>query len=75
MADLKFATGTGSEGVVGEMAVEEFKSGLRGAALQLGDDGYEETRKIWNGLIDKRPALIPPLHGGGGRHQRGKLCA
>ncbi len=58
MADLKFATAAGSQGVVGETALEEFKSGLRGAVLQLGDDGYEEARKIWNGMIDKRPALI-----------------
>ncbi len=29
-----------------------------GVLLRPGDDGYEEARRIHNGLIDKRPALI-----------------
>jgi FAD/FMN-containing dehydrogenase len=29
-----------------------------GVLLQPGDDGYEEARKVHNGAIDKRPALI-----------------
>jgi FAD/FMN-containing dehydrogenase len=29
-----------------------------GALLIAGDDGYDEARKIHNGLIDKRPAVI-----------------
>src|SRR5690242_3799462 len=29
-----------------------------GALLRPGDDGYEEARRVHNGLIDKRPALI-----------------
>ena len=26
--------------------------------MSQGDDGYEVARKIWNDMIDKRPALI-----------------
>ncbi len=37
---------------------EEFMAGLRGELLRPGDAGYEEARKVWNGMIDKRPALI-----------------
>jgi hypothetical protein len=36
----------------------DFKAGLRGQLIQPGDDGYDEARGIWNGMIDKRPALI-----------------
>jgi FAD/FMN-containing dehydrogenase len=32
--------------------------GLSGQLLRPGDDGYEEARRIHNGLIDKRPSLI-----------------
>lgn len=31
---------------------------LRGAILQSGADGYDEARRIWNGMIDRRPAAI-----------------
>jgi FAD/FMN-containing dehydrogenase len=38
--------------------VQDFRAGLRGALLQPGDDGYEAARRVWNGAIDRRPALI-----------------
>jgi hypothetical protein len=41
-----------------EETVTAFKASLRGALLRPGDHGYEETRKIWNAMIDKKPALI-----------------
>ena len=31
---------------------------FRGALLRPGEEGYEEARRIWNGAIDRRPALI-----------------
>ena len=39
-------------------AVEDFKAGLRGQLLRPGDDAYEEARKLWNGMFDRRPAMI-----------------
>ncbi len=39
-------------------ALQAFVAGVRGLVLQPGDDGYDEGRAIWNGLIDRRPALI-----------------
>jgi FAD/FMN-containing dehydrogenase len=38
--------------------VTAFAEGLRGQLLRPGDGNYEEARKVWNGMIDKRPALI-----------------
>ncbi|MDQ3547922.1 MAG: FAD-binding oxidoreductase [Chloroflexota bacterium] len=37
---------------------EQFRSTLRGRLLLPDDDGYDAARAIWNGMIDKRPALI-----------------
>jgi FAD/FMN-containing dehydrogenase len=37
---------------------EEFKASLRGSLLRSGEDGYDQARKIWNGMFDRRPALI-----------------
>src|SRR5437588_6974672 len=41
-----------------EAAIQEFRQGLRGALLGPSDEGYETTRRVWNGMIDRRPALI-----------------
>lgn len=41
-----------------DRAVQAFKQALHGALLQPGADGYDEARAVWNGMIDRRPALI-----------------
>jgi FAD/FMN-containing dehydrogenase len=38
--------------------IEALKSRFSGDVLLPGGDAYESARKIWNGMIDKRPALI-----------------
>jgi FAD/FMN-containing dehydrogenase len=38
--------------------IEELKSRFKGRVLIPGDGEYENARKIWNGMIDKRPAII-----------------
>ena len=43
---------------VDQTKIDEFRSGLRGIALQPGDGGYDEARTIWNEMIDRRPDLI-----------------
>lgn len=37
---------------------EKFKSTVRGKTLTSAEKGYEEARKLYNGMIDKRPAVI-----------------
>ena len=39
-------------------ALESLAEGFSGVILAPGDAGYDAARKIHNGLIDKRPALI-----------------
>ena len=58
MADLKVTTTTGSNAVLQEAAVEEFRNSLRGRVLLSDDEGYDEARTVWNGMIDRRPGLI-----------------
>ena len=38
--------------------IEEFKRGFGGEILLPGDGAYESARKIWNAMVDKRPAVI-----------------
>jgi len=38
--------------------IEAFKTSLRGALLCPGDNGYDDARRLWNAMIDRRPALI-----------------
>lgn len=33
-------------------------TGLRGSVVAADDAGFDEARRVWNGTIDKRPALI-----------------
>jgi FAD/FMN-containing dehydrogenase len=44
--------------MIDEAAVEQFKTSLRGELIQPGDEGYDEARKVFNGMIDKRPRMI-----------------
>jgi FAD/FMN-containing dehydrogenase len=43
--------------------IRELKSTLRGQLLQPGDADYDATRIVWNGMIDRRPALIAQCQG------------
>ena len=58
MAELRIVTLAGTDSVLDEAVVEQFASRLRGELLRLGDAEYEEARQLWNGVIDRRPALI-----------------
>lgn len=39
-------------------ALQAFKTGFKGAVLAPDDAAYDETRKVWNAMIDRRPGLI-----------------
>jgi FAD/FMN-containing dehydrogenase len=38
--------------------IEKLRAEFDGVVLQPGDEGYEEARRVWNGLVDHRPAVI-----------------
>ncbi len=39
-------------------SISEFAAGLRGRVVQPGDADYDACRKVYNAMIDRRPALI-----------------
>jgi FAD/FMN-containing dehydrogenase len=49
---------TSSAIVHNETAVAAFAANLRGELIQPGDGGYDDARRLYNGMIDKRPAFI-----------------
>jgi len=44
--------------------LEELRSELRGQVIGPADPDYEIARKVHNGMIDKRPAVIARCEGG-----------
>ena len=41
-----------------ETAIQSLAAGFRGQLLRPGDAGYDDARRIWNGMIDRKPGLI-----------------
>jgi FAD binding domain/Berberine and berberine like len=44
--------------MLSETTTGKFKANLRGELIQRSDERYEDARKLYNGMIDKRPLLI-----------------
>ncbi len=55
---VEMVTETVTSSIPEKAAILEFSSGLRGDLLLPEDPGYEEARKIWNGMVDKHPGMI-----------------
>ncbi len=43
---------------INSLSLQNFKTGLRGELIGPGDAGYDRARRVWNGMIDKYPALV-----------------
>lgn len=44
--------------VMDDAAIAKLKQSIRGALVTPGDPSYDEERRVYNGMIDKRPAMI-----------------
>jgi len=44
--------------MLNKQAIKEFGESIRGEIILPGDPGYDEARKVYNGMIDKKPALF-----------------
>ena len=40
------------------LATDDFKRAFHGQVLLPSDDGYDAARSLWNGDIDRKPAVI-----------------
>src|SRR5437899_6902854 len=58
MTDLRVVTTEGNDKILEDAVVRGLADNLRGRLLRPGDGGYDEARKVWNGSIDRSPALI-----------------
>jgi hypothetical protein len=63
VADINAVTGDGGTKVIEKAVLKELQDSLRGQLLLPTSEGYDDARKGWNGMIDKRPALIVRCHG------------
>src|SRR5262245_21147091 len=51
-------TADGASTSLDEETITAFRSSLRGELIGDGHAAYESARRVWNGNIDRRPALI-----------------
>lgn len=58
MQTVNVKTSKGGKRSIDMTEIEAFKNSLRGDLLHPNDNGFEEARKVWNGMIAKKPALI-----------------
>ncbi len=58
MADRQETLGLFRGKPLEEAAVQEFADNLRGELIRAEDDGYDTVRAVFNGMIDRHPALI-----------------
>jgi hypothetical protein len=44
--------------MIDNLAFDRLRAQFRGALLRPPEEGYDEARRVWNGAIDRKPALI-----------------
>jgi FAD/FMN-containing dehydrogenase len=58
MTDYVIRSEDGSDHTVSSNALDNLSTRLRGSLIRRETPGYDDARRIWNGMIDKRPAVI-----------------
>jgi FAD/FMN-containing dehydrogenase len=58
MTTTSVLTTDGTRTTLGAESIEGLRSALRGELIRSDHNGYHAARRVWNGNIDRRPALI-----------------
>jgi len=58
MSDVRFITVDGTENTIENHEIRRFEECLRGPLVRPDDVHYHSVRRVWNGMIDRYPALI-----------------
>jgi FAD/FMN-containing dehydrogenase len=58
MTDISYTTLDGTTARLAGSDIAALAAGIRGELVTPRHAAYDEARKIWNGMVDRRPALI-----------------
>jgi FAD/FMN-containing dehydrogenase len=58
MTELLISTREGTRAGIPSDSLENYADRLRGELISAGHQAYDQARRVWNGNIDRRPALI-----------------
>jgi FAD/FMN-containing dehydrogenase len=56
--DVSAVTGGGRRILLVRSDIEDLRASLRGQLLLADSEGYDSARRVWNGMFDRKPALI-----------------
>ncbi|HBA85416.1 MAG TPA: FAD-linked oxidase [Verrucomicrobia bacterium] len=62
MSEIKIAASSGEVTALPGAIVDQFKSRLEGVLILPSESVYDDVRAVWNGMIDRKPALIVQCH-------------
>ncbi|RTR06108.1 FAD-binding oxidoreductase [Halomonas nitroreducens] len=63
MTALTYRTLDGDQAALPAEAVDDFAASLRGRLITPADEDYPPLRHVWNGMVDRHPALIACCQG------------
>src|SRR5260221_10618805 len=58
MGALRLADNLKTEPALRATDIAQLKQTIRGELVVPGDPSYEQARRVWNGMVDKRPAAL-----------------